>query len=261
MNYLKIAAVCMWLGLYFKKVTMIRLSKCIAQSGLCSRKQACRLIDEGRVFVGGIPAEKNEWVCEDEVNAQENLILVDGKPLNLNNELQYLIYNKPVGVDCNCNPENPASIINHIKMDQRLYPVGRLDKDSHGLILLTNDGDLCHKLMHPQYTHNKTYKVRVNHVITDEFIDGMSSGIEMLNTVTLPCEVKKLSDYEFEIVLTQGLNRQIRRMCKILRYRVNDLQRVSILNIHLDDLKVGEWREFTGIELDDLKTSLIEKAE
>lgn len=228
---------------------MIRLSKCIADSGLCSRRQAVRLIAKGSVSLNGEIATGNGWIDDEEVGD----IRVKGSPLKQNPKPVYIAYNKPVGIDCNYSESNKASLINHINLPQRVFPVGRLDKDSHGLLVLTNDGELCQRLMHPRYKHNKSYRVKVSTLIEADFIEKMSSGVSILDTVTLPCQVTQTDTDEFIIVLTQGLNRQIRRMCKQLGYYVTDLQRTTIVNIELNSLEEGKFRALSNDEVTQLK--------
>lgn len=231
---------------------MIRLSKSIADSGYCSRRQAGRLIAEGCVKVGDNIVCSNGWIDSSDID----LISVHGKKLPLAPKKSYLLYNKPVGVDCNYSTTNQASLLGKIDFPDRVFPIGRLDKDSHGLLLLTNDGELCQRLMHPDFQHEKTYRVRVNSPLKADFSALMSAGVEILKTCTKPCKVFQTHIDEFEIVLTQGLNRQIRRMCKQLGYHVIDLQRTSVLNINLSGLDKGQWRELSEQELTELKRQL-----
>lgn len=231
---------------------MIRLSKCIADSGLCSRRQALRLIAEGRACVNGDVAKGDGWLEDSDASR----VIVDGKALAALPPKHYLVYNKPAGVDCNYSTSNSASLLNHIDFEQRVFPIGRLDKDSHGLLLLTNDGELCQQLMHPRFAHPKTYRVRVDTPLRQNFSADMSAGVPILDTVTQPCQVSQTDIDEFEIILSQGLNRQIRRMCKHLGYRVTDLQRRAIMNINLKGLALGQWRELTPDELQELQERL-----
>ena len=228
---------------------LIRLSKCIADSGLCSRRQANRLIAAGDVTVAGIVASGNGWVEVDEYTS----ITVAGTALAPVAEKHYLMYNKPIGIDCNYS-SRADSLLKQINFSTRLFPIGRLDKDSHGLLLLTNDGEFCQQLMHPRYHHPKTYRVRVDKKLHGDFVIRMSQGIEILDRVTQACQVTLINAVEFEIILTQGLNRQIRRMCKTLGYQVVDLKRIQILNIKLGNLAMGSWRLLQNIELKTLET-------
>jgi len=223
---------------------LIRLSKSIADSGLCSRRQAGRLIVAGTVTVGGMVARTNGWVDTCDYAS----ITVDGKKLSVITNKHYLIYNKPVGIDCNYS-NRTDSLKTQIDFPTRLFPIGRLDKDSQGLLLLTNDGEFCQQLMHPRYHHPKTYRVHVDKNLQDNFVALMSAGVEILDTVTQTCNVTVINEVEFEIILTQGLNRQIRRMCKTLGYKVTDLKRTKILSIELGDLAIGHWRTLQKTEL------------
>lgn len=231
---------------------MIRLSKSIADSGYCSRRQAGRLIADGCVKVGEDVICNNGWIDISDIER----VSVHGEKLAPTPKKSYLVYNKPVGVDCNYSTTNQASLLGKIDFPHRVFPIGRLDKDSHGLLLLTNDGELCQRLMHPDFQHEKVYRVKVSQPLKADFSQLMSAGVEILKTCTKPCKVVQTHIDEFEIVLTQGLNRQIRRMCKQLGYYVTDLQRLSILNITLTDLKLGQWRELSAEELHELKQQL-----
>lgn len=231
---------------------MIRLSKSIADSGYCSRRQAGRLIADGCVKVGDDVILTNGWIDIADIE----LVSVHGVKLTPPPKKSYLLYNKPVGVDCNYSTTNQASLLGKIDFPHRVFPIGRLDKDSHGLLLLTNDGELCQRLMHPDFQHEKTYRVKVSSPLKPDFSHLMSAGVEILKTCTRPCKVVQTHTDEFEIVLTQGLNRQIRRMCKQLGYYVTDLQRLSILNINLDNLNQGQWRELSTQELSELRRQL-----
>ena len=202
----------------------------------------------GDVNVDGKPALTDGWIDKSHVK----LITINGQKLAPIPPKVYIIYNKPMGVDCNYSSTNKASLLGKINHQYRLFPVGRLDKDSHGLLLLTNDGEFCQQLMHPDYNHPKTYRVRVSDTLKPDFAELMSAGVEILDTCTKPCQVIQTHRDEFEIVLTQGLNRQIRRMCKKLGYHVTDLQRLSVLNLSLDRLEAGQWRDVTAEELDTL---------
>jgi|TARA_B110000116_G_scaffold182856_1_gene158448 pseudouridine synthase len=235
---------------------VIRLSKSIADSGYCSRRQAGRKIYAGDVSIDGKPALTDGWIDKSHVGS----ITINGHKLAPIPPKIYLIYNKPVGVDCNYSNTNQASLLGKIDHPFRVFPIGRLDKDSHGLLLLTNDGEFCQQLMHPDYHHPKTYRVRVSEPLKPDFAELMSAGVEILKTCTKPCQVMQTHRDEFEIVLTQGLNRQIRRMCKKLGYHVTDLQRLSILSFNLDRLEIGQWREIKSDELDTLRIALKSKA-
>lgn len=186
----------------------------------------------------------------------------DGKPITKAETLAYWVFNKAVGTDCRLLEQDEASLIHLLPKAPRLYPVGRLDKDSRGLLLLTNDGELTHKLMHPSFAHSKTYHVRLDRPFTDDFVEQMASGVRYKDLQTLPCQVHHLSSVSFEIVLTQGLNRQIRRMSKALGYRVIDLERVAIMTLNLRELASGELQEgqmrpLTPQETTALKAALV----
>lgn len=224
----------------------IRLNKYLSDAGVCSRRAADKAIDEGRVFVNGKPAEMGMRIS----SADE--VLFDGKPVSNADKKPVLIaYNKPVGIVCTAEKREKNNIIDHINYPERIYPIGRLDKDSNGLILLTNQGDLVNKIMRAANAHEKEYIVTVDKDIDSDFIKKMSSGVYLdeLEVTTRKCQVEKLSKRIFKIVLTQGLNRQIRRMCQMLGYRVRSLKRVRIMNIELNDLQEDTYRDVTEAEL------------
>jgi 23S rRNA pseudouridine2604 synthase len=219
------------------------LNKFIAETGFCSRRQADNYIEEGRVTINGTVARKGNRVMPgDEV-------LLDGKPLVKKPELLYLALNKPPGVTCTTDLRDPDNIISFLNFPERIFPVGRLDKMSEGLILLTNDGDIVNKILRSRNEHEKEYIVQVNSPITAEFIKKMSSGVPILQTMTKPCFVEKLGTNSFRIILTQGLNRQIRRMCDFLGYHVTKLKRIRIMHIYLQDLPSGKWRALSPEEV------------
>jgi 23S rRNA pseudouridine2604 synthase len=228
-----------------------RLNKYLSEAGYCSRRAADKLIDEGRVTINGVVPEMGTKVLEgDEVK-------VDGKTiLNEAKKRTYIAFNKPVGIVCTTDTGvEKDNIIDYIKYPSRIFPIGRLDKDSEGLILLTDDGDIVNKILRASNNHEKEYIVSVDKPISQTFIQRMSSGIPILETVTKKCEVQKLSTYEFKIILTQGLNRQIRRMCEYLNYEVQSLKRTRIMNIHLK-CDVGTYRDLTDEELKTLNETL-----
>ena len=231
--------------------TSTRLNKYLSEAGYCSRRAADKLIDEGRVTINGVVPEMGTKVLEgDEVK-------VDGKTiLNEAKKRTYIAFNKPVGIVCTTDTSvEKDNIIDYIKYPSRIFPIGRLDKDSEGLILLTDDGDIVNKILRASNNHEKEYIVSVDKPISQTFIQRMSSGIPILETVTKKCEVQKLSTYEFKIILTQGLNRQIRRMCEYLNYEVQSLKRTRIMNIHLK-CDVGTYRDLTDEELKTLNETL-----
>ncbi|WP_244898511.1 pseudouridine synthase [Pseudoalteromonas ulvae] len=211
-------------------IDTMRLAKYIAHAGYCSRRQASRLIDLGVVTVNGQVADHICFVSE------RDQISIQNQPLVIESQRYYFIYNKPVGVDCRLLPDDPTSLVHRLPSDIRLYPIGRLDKDSHGLLILTNDGDFFHQMNHPENHQEKEYLVQVDQPIDALFCSQMSQGVMIDGQTTLPCQVCLCGDTLFRITLRQGLNRQIRKMSKALGRRVIDLQRVRIANIHLDNL-------------------------
>jgi len=223
-----------------------RLNKFIGETGFCSRREADKLIEDGRVTINGIVPEMGTKVSpSDEVR-------IDGKLIRDNNEkLVYLAFNKPVGIECTTNLEVPENIVDYINYPKRIFPIGRLDKASEGLIFMTNDGDIVNKILRARNNHEKEYTVTVNKPITSRFIEKMGDGVPILDTVTRKCKVEQISKYIFKIILTQGLNRQIRRMCEYLGYEVTALKRIRIINISLD-LPVGRYRELTPAEIAEL---------
>lgn len=225
---------------------LTRLNKYLSEVGYCSRRKADALIEQGRVTINGIVPEMGTKVKPgDEVRVNGELIVPPGK------ENVYLAFNKPVGIVCTTNPAEKKNIVDYINFPTRIFPIGRLDKPSEGLILLTDDGDIVNKILRARNNHEKEYIVTVDRMITKDFINRMSSGIPILDTVTRQCEVEQLSKNIFRIVLTQGLNRQIRRMCEYLGYEVVKLRRIRIMNIELD-VPVGKYRHLTKDELEEL---------
>ena len=225
---------------------MMRLNKFISESGKASRRGADKLIEEGRFKINGRKAKIGDQVKPgDEV-------MVNGQRLRLARNNVYIALNKPVGITCTTEKNVKGNIIDLVNHPLRIFNIGRLDKDSDGLILLTNDGDIVNEILRAENNHEKEYIVSVDKPITPEFIEKMSKGVRILGTKTLPCYVEQLSKYEFKIILTQGLNRQIRRMCEALGYEVYRLQRVRIMNIHLGNLPIGQWRDLTKKEKDRL---------
>ena len=229
-----------------------RINKYLSEVGYCSRRVADRLIQEGKVTINGkVPKMGAKLEKGDQVEVEGRRIEKSPKQKNI-----YLAFNKPVGIVCTTNRiVEPKNIIDFIKYPTRIFPIGRLDKPSEGLIFLTNDGDIVNKILRSQNNHEKEYIVRVNRPINKDFIQRMSNGIEILGTITKNCFVKQLGPKEFRIILTQGLNRQIRRMCEYLDYRVISLKRVRIMNIKLD-VPTGKYREFTKDELLELNLLL-----
>ena len=222
-----------------------RINKYLSELGYCSRRRADKLIKEGKVIINGkIPEIGTKVEDDDQVVVEGQLIEKSKKQKNI-----YLVFNKPVGIVCTTDRRvEPDNIIDFIKYPKRIFPIGRLDKHSKGLIFLTNDGDIVNKILRARNNHEKEYIVSVNRPITREFIHSMSNGVEILETITKHCFVKQLGQKKFKIILTQGLNRQIRRMCDSLGYRVKSLERVRIMNIKLD-VPTGKYREFTKEEI------------
>lgn len=221
----------------------VRLNKYISETGFCSRREADKLIEQGRVKIDGVKASTGMKVSKGQS------VYVDGKPLKVESELVYIALNKPVGITCTTESKIKGNIVDFINHEKRIFPIGRLDKDSQGLIFMTNDGDIVNKILRAGNNHEKEYIVTVNKTITDEFIKGMSNGVPILGTVTKKCLVKKESKNSFRIILTQGLNRQIRRMCEYFGYEVKKLERIRIMNVSLGNLKIGSWRYLTKKEL------------
>ncbi|MGG0934859.1 23S rRNA pseudouridine(2604) synthase RluF [Brevibacillus centrosporus] len=228
----------------------MRINKYISETGFCSRRESDKLIEAGRVTINGRMAELGSTVSPgDDVR-------IDGNPLGAKKKSVYIALNKPVGITCTTELHVKGNIIDFVNHPERIFPIGRLDKDSQGLILLTNDGDIVNKILRAENNHEKEYIVTVDKPITPLFIQGMSGGVRILGTITKPCKVTKISDRVFKIVLTQGLNRQIRRMCQAFGYQVRQLKRVRIMNIELGELRVGQWRDLTERELTELNKSL-----
>ncbi len=223
-----------------------RINKYIAETGFCSRREADKLIEQNRITINGkIPEMGTKVGPDDEVR-------IDGKLISEKKVRPiYLAFHKPVGIECTTNQSVKGNIIDFINYPERIFPIGRLDKDSEGLILMTNDGDIVNKILRSRNNHGKEYIVTVNKPITDRFIQRMANGIPILGTVTKKCKVEQISKYVFRIVLTQGLNRQIRRMCEYLGYEVTALKRIRIINISLD-VPVGKYRELTTQEIKEL---------
>lgn len=227
----------------------MRINGFISATGLCSRREADQLIIEGKVTVNGILAIMGQQVSESDV------ILVRGEPLTQKQKNVYILLNKPVGITCTTQRHIQGNIVDFVKYPERIFPIGRLDKDSEGLILLTNDGSIVNKILRSENAHEKDYIVRVNQLITSQFLHSMSQGVRIYNpvkneyTVTKQSRVKKINDTTFQITLTQGLNRQIRRMCSQLGYRVVSLKRTRIMSIDLRGLKTGAWRQLSDEEV------------
>ena len=221
----------------------MRINKFLAESGACSRREADAWIAAGRVTVNGVVAELGTRLAEDDQ------VAVDGRPIDAKPRRVYLALNKPVGVECTTDRDVPGNIVDFVGHRERIFPIGRLDKDSEGLILLTNDGDVVNHVLRAENAHEKEYVVAVDRPLTPEFLAGMAGGVPILGTVTNPCRVSQVGRNTFRIVLTQGMNRQIRRMCEHFDYTVRRLQRVRIMHIRLGELPIGKWRNLTPEEV------------
>lgn len=231
-----------------------RINKFLSEAGVCSRREADRLIEKGSVCIDGKTA-----LPGDRVKAGQS-VTVNGKKVSKEEEEIFLAFYKPKGIVCTTaekeNGEKIKNVVDYIGYNKRIYPIGRLDQASEGLLLMTNQGDVMEKILRSRYNHEKEYFVKVDHKINDDFIKKMSAGVPILDTVTKPCKIWKEDDYSFHIILTQGLNRQIRRMCEYFGYRVVHLRRDRIMNITLDGLKKGRYRSLTKKEVDELKKQL-----
>ncbi len=220
------------------------LNKYISETGFCSRREADKYIEQCRVTINGKDAHKGNRVGENDI------VLVDGEPIKKKKAAVYLLLNKPKGVTCTTDLKDKTNIIDFVNYKSRIFPIGRLDKRSEGLIFLTNDGDIVNKILRAGNNHEKEYIVTVDKPITIDFINKMRNGVRILGTVTQKCFVKQEGPNRFKIILTQGLNRQIRRMCEALGYNVEALKRIRIMNITIAGLAPGKWRYFTPAELD-----------
>jgi len=225
----------------------VRLNKYLSELGFCSRREADKLLEQGRITVNGQQPEMGFKVTE------KDAILVDGKPVKKpDSDHVYIVLNKPVGIVCTTDTKREKNnIVDFVKHPKRIFPIGRLDKPSEGLILLTSDGDIVNKILRAKNNHEKEYIVRVDKPITAQFLKKMGGGLPILGTMTNKCEVEQIDMLTFRIILTQGLNRQIRRMCEYLGYEVKKLKRIRIMNIHLD-VPVGKWRDVTEAEMTEL---------
>lgn len=229
---------------------MIRINKYISETGYCSRRETDRLIAASRISI-------NDVICESGAHVGPgDIVLIDGQPIPSKAEPIYIVLNKPIGVTCTAAPHVAGNIIDFVNHPSRIFAVGRLDKASEGLILLTNDGDIVNKMMRSEYGHEKEYVVTVDKSITDEFLYNMSSGVDILGVRTKPCDMVRVTEFEFQIILTQGLNLQIRRMCKALGYRVLKLERIRIMNITMNGIEQGQWRDLTSEEVQLLESQL-----
>ena len=221
----------------------MRLNKYISETGVCSRREADKWIDAGRVTCNGNLATLGTQVGEGDV------VCIDGQPIGAKKKQIYIALNKPVGVTCTTEAHIEDNIVELVGYPERIFPIGRLDKDSEGLILLTNDGDIVNEILRSENNHEKEYVVTVDRPITDLSLKMMASGVKIMGELTKPCKVGRIDQKSFRMILTQGLNRQIRRMCSALGYKAQRLQRVRIMNIHLGTLGSGQWRHLTDSEL------------
>lgn len=220
----------------------MRLNKYLSDSGFCSRREADRLVEQGKVVIDGEVAQLGQ-----KVKPGQNIV-INGKPLKREEERILIAFNKPRGIVCTTSKKDKDNIVDYLNYGKRIYPIGRLDKDSEGLILLTNKGDIVDKILRGSNYHEKEYVVTVNKKMTKEFVEGMEAGVPILDTVTRPCKLHVVNDRTFRIIISQGLNRQIRRMCEYFGYHVQKLKRVRIMNIQLNHLKVGTYRNISNEE-------------
>ncbi|MFC0186803.1 pseudouridine synthase [Fictibacillus aquaticus] len=231
----------------------MRIQKYMSETGRFSRRETDRLIKAGRIMVNGEACHKDSLIAADDV------VMVDGERVERQQDVRgvYILLNKPRGITTTAQPAVEGNIIDFVGHSERIFPVGRLDKDSEGLMLLTNDGSIVNNIMKSEFGHEKEYEVTVDQPVTQLFLDKMAAGVEILGGVrTLPCRTWQVSPYVFRIVLTQGLNRQIRRMCKTLGYNVIRLKRVRLMNLTLNGLETGEWRELKAAELQEMNDLL-----
>ena len=228
----------------------ISLNKYISERGYCSRREADQLIEQGRVFINKKKARKGNRVFANDV------VSIDGKKIRSKNERVYLLFNKPRGIICTTDPKVKDNIINFINYPKRIFPVGRLDVASEGLILLTDDGNIVNRILRSQYETEKEYWVKVNKPVTETFLKHMRNGVPILDTITKKCKVEKAGIATFKIILTQGLNRQIRRMCDHFGYEVIKLRRIRIMHFTLEGLDTGKWRKLSSREIHFLKRNL-----
>lgn len=222
---------------------LLRLNKYISESGICSRREADKFIEAGSVYVNGVLATIGTKV------SPTDTVVVDGKTIKPKSNKVYIALNKPVGITCTTENHVKGNIIDFVNYHERIFPIGRLDKPSEGLIFLTNDGDMVNKILRAGNNHEKEYVVSVDKPITKEFINAMENGIPILGTITKKCKVRKIGKCTFNVILTQGLNRQIRRMCEYLGFKVTSLTRIRIMNVSLDNLPTGKWRYLNDEEM------------
>lgn len=234
-----------------KNENSISLNKYISETGICSRREADALIKEGKVTINDQPTRPGNRVSDGDI------VKIDDKPLKSKPKRLYIAFNKPIGIVSTTDSNEKKNIIDYIKHPQRLFTIGRIDKPSQGLIFLTNDGDIVNKILRAGNNHEKEYIVTLKQSIRHDFVQKMGNGIPILDTITKKCKVTQLNDNKFKIILTQGLNRQIRRMCKYLGYDVIKLKRTRIMNVRLGNLGVGQWRELTSIEIEKINKLIV----
>ena len=228
----------------------MRINKFISETGFCSRREADKLVDSGRVTINGVVAQLGSQA------EQGDEVRIDGKRIGAQRSHVYIMLNKPVGITSTSEAHIEGNIVDFVGHSERVFPIGRLDKDSEGLILLTNDGDVVNPILRSEGKHEKEYIVTVDKPITPSFVKGMSEGVHILGSLTLPCQITQVTNRVFRIILTEGRNRQIRRMCQAFGYHVRRLQRVRIMNIELGGLAVGKWRDLTEAERTELFRTL-----
>ncbi|MCG7380909.1 23S rRNA pseudouridine(2604) synthase RluF [Paenibacillus sp. ACRSA] len=228
----------------------MRINKFISETGYCSRREADKLVESGKVTINGVQAELGSQAEEgDDVR-------INGQPIQEKRKHVYIALNKPVGITSTTEQHIKGNIVDFVGHTERIFPIGRLDKDSEGLILMTNDGDIVNRVLRAEGRHEKEYIVTVDRPVTASFLQGMSTGVKILGEMTLPCKVTRISDRMFRIILTEGKNRQIRRMCSAFGYEVRKLKRIRIMNIHLGEQATGKWRELTAAEKAELGSLL-----
>ncbi|HBU83344.1 23S rRNA pseudouridine synthase F [Chryseobacterium mucoviscidosis] len=228
----------------------MRINKFISETGFCSRREADRLVESGKVTINGVTAELGSQ-AEDGDDVR-----INGQPIKEKRKHVYIALNKPVGITSTTERHIQGNIVDFVGHKERIFPIGRLDKDSEGLILMTNDGDIVNRILRAEGRHEKEYIVTVDRAVTPSFLRGMSTGVKILGEMTLPCTVTRISDRVFRIILTEGKNRQIRRMCSAFGYEVRKLKRIRIMNIHLGEQATGTWRELTPAEKSELSSLL-----
>ncbi|MCZ1266521.1 MULTISPECIES: 23S rRNA pseudouridine(2604) synthase RluF [Paenibacillus] len=228
----------------------MRINKFISETGFCSRREADRLVESGKVTINGVTAELGSQ-AEDGDDVR-----INGQPIKEKRKHVYIALNKPIGITSTTEQHIQGNIVDFVGHKERIFPIGRLDKDSEGLILMTNDGDIVNRILRAEGRHEKEYIVTVDRAVTPSFLRGMSTGVKILGEMTLPCTVTRISERVFRIILTEGKNRQIRRMCSAFGYEVRKLKRIRIMNIHLGEQATGTWRELTPAEKSELSSLL-----